>query len=245
MAKRTSSTTEPEVSRKQPCREDLLQSSLFKFYKPRDDSAEKLRPSTVPLTPASFNINIYSQSDIEKACGLNQQRLRFWNDKAAEICADRSAVRELGNSREAIEGAIHSSWTLHKTSILELQLEELEEKAKAKYDDEVAREHVLMTAKKNLVRLQASHATVTTLSDMIAESSGFQKVQLENQLSQEMSELKKAQDALSKAIQRSPVTETKDAVMKVNSPAKLSDEEFGALITEVKNNHPGEMENQV
>ena len=105
MAKRTSSTTDSqlEVSRKQACREDLLQSSLFKFYKPRDDSAEKLRPSTAPLTPASFNIHIYSQSDIEKACGLNQQRLRFWNDKAADICADRSAVRELGNSREAIE----------------------------------------------------------------------------------------------------------------------------------------------
>ena len=106
------------------------------------------------------------------------------------------------------------------------------------YDDEVTREYILTTAKKNLVRLQASHATVTTLSDMIAESSGFQKVQLENQLSQEMSELKKAQDALSKAIQRCPATETKEAVMKVNSPAKLSDQEFEVLITEVKNNYP-------
>ena len=98
------------------------------------------------------------------------------------------------------------------------------------YDDEIARDHILTTAKKNLVRLQASHATVTTLPDMIAESSGFQKVRLENQLSQEMSELKKAQDILSKAIEWSPVTETKEAVMKVNSPAKLSDQEFGALL---------------
>ena len=68
---------------------------------------------------------------IDKACGLNQHRLRFWNDKAAEICSDRSTLLALGNNREAVEGAIHSSWTLHKTSLLELQLEELEEKEKA------------------------------------------------------------------------------------------------------------------
>ena len=71
----------------------------------------------------------------------------------------------------------------------------------------------------------------------IAESSESQKMQLENQLSQEISELKKAQDALSKAIQRSPVTAkiNKDSVMTAPSPVKLSDMEFNTLITEVKN----------
>lgn len=53
-----------------------------------------------------------------------------------------------------------------------------------------------------------------------------------------MSELKTAQDALSKAIQRSPINETKkDPVMTVTSPVKLSSEEFEALITEV-NDYP-------
>lgn len=158
-----------------------------------------------------FNIHLYSEEEVKNVkFGLNQQRLRFWNEKAVEICSDKTITNELDNNREAIEGAIHSSWTLHKTGLLELQVEELEDKAKVY--DEVAREYLLRNVRKNLDRMQTSHATISALSDMIAESSDMtQKVQLEKQLSQEMSELKRAQDALSKAIQRSSMA--KDAVM--------------------------------
>ena len=56
----------------------------------------------------------------------------------------------------------------------------------------------------------------------ISESSESQKMQLEKHLSQEISELKKAQYALSKAIQRSPVTAkaNKDSVMIAPSPVE-------------------------
>ena len=137
---------------------------------------------------------------------MHKLRLRFWNDKAVEICSDKSITDELNNNREAIERAIHSSWTLHKTSLLELEAEELEDKAILVYDDAVARELILKNVKKNRDRMKTAHATIHALSNIIAESSESQKMQLEKQLSQEISELKKAQDALSKAIQRSPVT---------------------------------------
>ena len=234
MAKRASTTSEEET-RKQPCKKNLLQASLFKFYKPGDGSSSKPRPPVLQ-TPSKFNIHLYSEDEIERARGLNKLRLRFWNDKAVEICSDKSITDELNNNREAIEGAIHSSWTLHKTSLLELEAEELEDKAILVYDDAVARELILKNVKKNRDRMKTAHATIHALSNIIAESSESQKMQLEKQLSQEISELKKAQDALSKAIQRSPVTaKARDSVMTVPSPVKLSDMEFNTLITEVKN----------
>ena len=95
---------------------------------------------------------------------MNKLRLRVWNDKAVEIYSDKSITDEL-NNREAIEGAIHSSWTLHKTSLLELEAEELEDKAILVYDDAVARELILKNVKKNRDRMKTAHATIHALSN--------------------------------------------------------------------------------
>ena len=242
MAKRGSTTSEIET-RKQPCKKSLLQASLFKFYKPDEGSSLKPRPPPVLPTPSKFNIHLYSEDEIERARGLNKRRLRFWNDKAVEICSDKSITDELNNNREAIEGAIHSSWTLHKTGLMELDVEELEDKATLVYDDDISREHVLTNVKKNLDRMKMSHAAIIGISNLIADSSKHDS-QLEDQLSQEMSELKRAQDALSKAIQRSPITaKAKDSVMTVSSPVHLTDSDFSALITQVKNEYADDGKN--
>ena len=170
---------------------------------------------------------------------MNKLRLRFWNDKAVEICSDKSITDELNNNREAIEDAIHS--LLHKTGLMELDVE-LEDKATLVYDDDVSREHVL-TNVKDLDRMKTSHAAIIAISNLIADSSEHES-QLEDQLSQEMSELKRAQDALSKAIQRSPITvKTKDSVMTVSFPVHLTDSDFSALITQVKNEYADDGKN--
>ena len=83
---------------------------------------------------------------------MNKHRLKFWNDKAVELCSDKSITEHLHNNREAIEGAIHSSWLINRTSLLELKAEEMEEKPKPMYEDEVVREEVLKGVKKNLPR---------------------------------------------------------------------------------------------
>lgn len=244
MAKRASTTAAEKEARKQPCKKSLLQASLFKYYKPDEGSSPKPTPPSVLPTPSKFNIHLYSEDEIERARGLNKLRLHFWNDKAVEICSDKSITDELNNNREAIEGAIHSSWTLHKTDLLELEVEELEDKAMLVYHDEVAREHVLTNVKKNLERMKTTHAAIIGISNLIADSSEHDS-QLEEQLSQEMSELKRAQDALSKAIQRSPMTvkTNKDSVMTVSSPVELTDSEFSALITQVKNEQADDEKN--
>ena len=58
--------------------------------------------------------------------GLNKERLEFWS------CGImfRQVTDSLQRNKEAIEGAIHSSWILHKSRLLELQAVEIEEKAK-------------------------------------------------------------------------------------------------------------------
>ena len=145
MAKRVSSGDSSchteEVPKKKPC---LVQSSLFMFYKHQAGTgpgrAPKDRPTRLPVSPSTFNIRIYYVSEIENATGLNKQGLKFWNDKAVELCSDKSITDYLHNNREAIEGAIHSTWVMNKTSILELKAEEMEEKAKVCYEDEVVRE---------------------------------------------------------------------------------------------------------
>ena len=90
MAKRVSSGDSSchteEVPKKKPC---LVQSSLFMFYKHQEGAgpgrAPKDRPTTLPVSP-TFNIRLYSESEIENATGLNKQRLKLWNDKAVELC---------------------------------------------------------------------------------------------------------------------------------------------------------------
>ena len=250
MAKRVSSADSSchpeEVPKKKPC---LVQSSLFKFYKYQQGTgpgrATMDRPTTLGIVPVSlstFNIRLYSESEIENATGLNKQRLKFWNDKAIELCSDKSITDHLYNNREAIEGAIHSSWVMNKTSILELKAEEMEEKAKACYEDEVVREEILKGVKRNVLRMKDAHASVCGLYNILASSSGTERDQLELQLTEDVSELKKAQDALSKALQRSRLADitTKDQAMAAHSPVQLSDDEYSALITAVKNDYASE-----
>ena len=42
------------------------------------------------LTPQYYGIHVYSDVEIDKAVGLQKQFKTFWNEKASEICADKS-----------------------------------------------------------------------------------------------------------------------------------------------------------
>ena len=130
-----------------------------------------------------------------------------------------------------------------KQSLLELKAEEMEEKAKLMCEDEVVREEVLKGMKKNLLRIKDAHASVSGIYSILASSTGMEKDLLEQQLTEEVSELKKAQDALSKAIQRSRLVDSSNkdqTAMMVHSPVQLTDDEYSALITAVKNDYANE-----
>ena len=104
-------------------------------------------------------------------------------------------------NRAAIEGVIYSSWTRHKTSLLEIQVEELEAKYLKVYTDKVARDHALTVVKRNMERMLQAHASTDQMYSLISQSQEYSS-SLESQLTDAVTELKKAQDALLKAIER-------------------------------------------
>ena len=133
---------------------------------------------------------------------LKQDYLKFWNDKAAELCGDKSVREKFGTNKKAIMGAINSSWTLQRTDILRLQAEEVIEAAKKVYTDEVKREHILSSIRSNVTRMQDAASIVTQFYHIMDQSTLAEILGMEDDLTQEISKLKRAQDALIKALQR-------------------------------------------
>lgn len=200
--------------------------------------------SQIVVTPQYYGIHIYSDAEIDKAVGLQKQFKTFWNEKAHEICTDKT-IRARLQSKAAIQGTIYTSWTLHKTHILQLQAEELQEEAKMVYRDQVAREADFTTIKNNLERMQQAYASTTlTAESMKSLSNEIEKQVKEKDLDREMTDLKRAQDSLHKALERRRaelLATTKDIeeeqlqAYRAKSPIQLSDNEMEELIDIVRN----------
>ena len=201
MSKRKASSSvevEDKLGQKKARSDNTVQTTMFKFFQPSTPSQTPML--TVATTPESYGIHIYTPTEISKSQGLQQMFRKYWNEKAHELCADTSIRCKLKN-KSAIQGAIYCSWTLHKTHLLQLQAEELQEDVKRFYPEKVAQEHMLTPVTKNLDRMLIAYATATCLySEMNDGSEDLRK--LETDLEREVSELRKAQDALSKAMER-------------------------------------------
>ena len=76
-------------------------------------------------------------------------------------------------------GAINSSWTLHRTELLQLQAEEVIEEAKTVYTDEVKREHFLSSIWANVTRMQDVTSTVTQLYHIMDKSTHIEILGME------------------------------------------------------------------
>lgn len=218
------------------------QATLFKYFK----SGQQESPSTeavkekpkIARDPATYGIHIYTATEIESSPGNQREFRRFWNEKASELCSDSTVTCKLQDNRAAIEGAIYSSWTLHKTSLLQLQVEDIEARCLNVYKDEVVREYTLTTIRMNLERMLRAHASVNQLYSNISQSADA--TASESQITAELSELKKSQEALYKAIEKKEgdiqLAESEEGeLMKANSPVELQDDELAALVKMVKN----------
>ena len=82
------------------------------------------KPRTVDFTPEYLGLKMYTSKDIDESSGFDKQYKEFWNAKASELCQDKT-VRHKLKDKSAIQGAINTSWTLHKSDLLELEAEEL------------------------------------------------------------------------------------------------------------------------
>ena len=229
-----------------------VQTSLYKFFD-SDSAASKLktgvnhpaathvqasastsRALTVPESPQEFGIHVYTQAQIESSKGMLKDYRLFWNDKVYELCSDVS-VREKLKDKSAIQGAINVSWTMQKSSLLQIQADEVREESKTIYTDPVGRAHLLTPIERNLKRVLETHAYVQQLCD----DSDLPLDKLENTIDSELQELKKAWDALNKALEnrRQDMEQVRQKMVEkhtVKSPVKLSDMEIEDLAHSIK-----------
>ena len=147
--------------------------------------------STVGDSPQSQEIHIYSSCEIEGSHGLEKDYKIFWNREALRVCSDRDAMKQLPSKQE-IEGAINITWTLHKSELLQLQVEKINVLATQMFRDETERSHSLSNVKANWKRVKG----ITDEYVLLKQSSESEEV------SEYMRRLKRAQAALKKAIDR-------------------------------------------
>ena len=136
-----------------------VQTSLYEFLDSDSRSTSKLktdvnppavviqaastsRALTVPETQQDFGIHVYTQAQIQSSKGMLKDYRLFWNDKAYDLCSVCDvAVREKLKDKSAIQGAINVSWTLQRSSLLQVQADEVREESKTIYSDPVLEEH--------------------------------------------------------------------------------------------------------
>ena len=199
MSKRRADTQQITSNPKKPCK---VQSTLFRFFEKGQDCASSSKPlqQTLDFSPQHYGIHLYTKDEIENVAGLRQEFRKYWNEKATELCKDKS-VRDKLHNKNAIEGAIYASWRLKSTHLLQIQAEEVIEDSVSFIDDDVAREHFLSAIKRNRDRMLQAYDAVNHLYELMNTSTTQEiKSNLEPDLEREMSQLKSAQAALKKAI---------------------------------------------
>ena len=84
--------------------------------------------------------------------------------------------------KAAIQGSIYTSWYLHKTHLLELQVEEIRDEAKRIYRDEVARMSDFTSIDNNLEKMLKNYASVIAISESINSLSSIADKRLKKRI---------------------------------------------------------------
>lgn len=163
------------------------------------------------------NIKIYTSKEIDSASGMEKKRRQFWNEKADQLSKNKETRDQ---SKTALCGIIDVSWTLKKTLMLEAEARKLLEDEKVIFRKEDTTSRKLGKQKKdtilkNVDRMCAAHQAVEEHDQtMTGIQKGFKKAKTipdrkksTKEYDREKllmdgayTELKRAQDALSKSI---------------------------------------------
>lgn len=226
-------------SNKRSCTGSGKQTTLFKYYEKSSGISSSMK-TVVDVTPESLGVKIYTKEEKEASSGLKKTYLQFWNDKARELCQDKSVWEKMKGNKRAFMGAINCSWTIHRTEIIQLQAEEVIELASKAYPDEIAREYKLSSIRKKITRVAEAHDATCVFYQIIRENDPSEIKSMEDELTTKVHELKVAQEALLKAIQRKRedifADQHDDEVDYViaGSPVQLSSGEVEILVDAVK-----------
>ncbi len=137
--------------------------------------------TSATVDPVVFSgIKVYSVLEIEQAKGLEKDFRRFWNEKVREIYSDK---------------------VLHKVDLMAVQVDEFRKLANQVYrEDEL--HHKLKSVEKNLDRMHTARKSVGDASEELKVAGSAARKSLTAKITEQMSELRKAQDALQKALER-------------------------------------------
>ena len=163
-------------------------------------------------------VEIFTESEIEMCTGIQKVYRAFWNKKAEEICS--KSYFETFKPGE-IQGAINVAWTLEKTQHLKEDMDKLHEEIGQSCNlSNVVLTKVQSSNKaieRNNKRVENAHETLSKTQKALTEerfqlfksSNGgqrrtvIQKIEKrEEELASNMTELRRAQEALRKALDR-------------------------------------------
>ena len=200
------------------------QPTLFDLLSPGRSMDKKPK---VPYSAArARKIKIYSHAEIENSSGMTKVYREFWNAKGEELCRS-SALNSF--KRGEIHGAINVSWTLEKSKLIKDEVNKIKNEIKQECPDHLLKKFKLsrITLDKNITRVEKDETSLRQLQDELTDArmqlfdskdkserkDAVTRVEnIEKELDCKLSELKRSQDALRKAISaRQKLLDTLDA----------------------------------
>ena len=237
MSKRSARASTAQSSKR--ARTATGQTTLFRYCDTTSgaSSGTQTKPHVTQERP---DIKIYTKEEIEDASGMKKIYLQFWNDKANELWKDKEVREKMKDNKRAFMGAINVSWTIHRTEVIHLQVEEVIELAGQVYPSEATKEHVLSSIRKNTSRVKEAHESTKAFYDIMKDSDPSEKKEMEDELMAKVHTLKVAQEALLKSIHRkredifAAQHDNEADFITAGSPVNLSNEDVELLVDTIK-----------
>lgn len=176
------------------------QVTLHKYF-----GATSTGEASMPLEPPAkkkcpySGIKLFSEEEIKKSnSGLDNTFKKFWNKKIVEIGSDDSCKKLLPTAA-AIKGAVYTDWTLEKTSLLDVEADEIRMNALKVYPKKKDNPK-LAKMLKNVSNMKKKHDDLIILYER-SENDAI-AIAGDDEIDMALKELKKAQDTLKKSITR-------------------------------------------
>lgn len=153
---------------------------------------------------------MYSEHEIDAVDGYEKMYRSFWNSKAQEILSNPDTSKVLLGDVMAVRGAIDTAWAMKKAELLKLDATKLLKIAEDNQDHLPKKKLVQMkTVREDIEKVNNELITLNSVYTQVEElhqckpyPDPAKKMQLEGALNYHMSLLKKANEALRKAVIR-------------------------------------------
>ena len=155
-------------------------------------------------------IKIFSQEDVDSSNGYDKLRKQFWNSKANEMMTDRDAKRRFKDDPLAVKGAIDSACVIHKAQLLKLDADKLQKIVRdrdehTQFPKKIAKDIERMGSNAHRIDMAviAVNESYRKIDQHHMGPSDPEKIKsLEHALDSNLSELKKANEAMRKTLER-------------------------------------------